>query len=174
MIFEYVVKIPEERVAVLIGVKGRTRRSIERKLGIKLDVSSEGDVSLSGEDGYNLMIGQNIVKAIGRGFNPDAAMLLLKEDYVMDIIDITDYSGDSKKRLYRMRSRAIGCDGRCRELIEEFCGVHAVVYGKTIAIIGDYSSVAMARRAFEGILGGLRHATVYAMLEKASREKKRL
>jgi len=172
MNFEYELKIPEERVGVLVGVKGNVKRKIERKLSVRINVSSEGDVVLSGEDGVKLYIAQQIAKAIGRGFNPDIALRLVKENYIMEMLDITEYSGKSKKKLFRLRSRVIGRNGRARELIEEFTGASVVIFGKTITIIGEYSSVALARKAFEGLLSGLRHATIFTMLEKENRNRK--
>ena len=42
------LKIPKARVAVLIGEKGSTKRLLEKKLKIKLNISTEGDVMLEG------------------------------------------------------------------------------------------------------------------------------
>ena len=39
--------------------------------------SKEGDVSINGEDSYNVYVTKLIVLAISRGFNPDIAILLL-------------------------------------------------------------------------------------------------
>ena len=78
MEFSYEVKIPKERVAVLVGVEGSVKKEIEHRLKIKLVIDSkEGDVVLTGDDSLMLLTGQNVVKAIGRGFNPNIALELL-------------------------------------------------------------------------------------------------
>ena len=167
MEFSYIVKIPKERIAILLGVKGKVKKKIEKALKIKMEVDSkDGDVFLNGDDSITLMTAQNIVKAIGRGFNPEFALGLLEENIDLEIIDIEPFSNNSKKDIIRLRSRIIGTEGKARKTIEELTDTHIVIYGKTIAIIGDYESVALARRAFESLLEGSRHSTVYAWLER--------
>ncbi len=171
MEFNYEVKIPKERVAVLLGVKGAVKKKIEKALGIKITVdSNEADVNLEGDDGLNLLIGQNIVKAIGRGFNPEIALELLDEHNYFEMIELTYYVGNSKNNLIRVRSRIIGTEGKARKTIEELTDTKIVVYGKTISIIGEHEGVSLARKAFESLLAGNRHSTVYAWLEKQKKE----
>ena len=165
MEFSYEVKIPKERVAVLVGVKGIVKKKIAKALNINIDVDSkEGDVILNGDDSLNLLTAQNIVKAIGRGFNPDIAFELLNDENYLEIVDIEQYSGNSKSNLIRVRARVIGTGGKARKTIEELTDTSTVVYGKTISIIGDFEGVALARKAFESLLIGNRHSTVYAWL----------
>ena len=81
----YDTKIPKERIAVLIGKDGITKKHIESATKIKLKIDSkEGDVFLEGEDALGLYSAREVVKAIGRGFNPEIALLLLKQDYMFD------------------------------------------------------------------------------------------
>lgn len=174
MEFSYEVKIPKERVAVLVGVKGETKTKIEKALGIHVTIDSkEADVLLEGDDSLHLLTGQNIVKAIGRGFNPEIAMELLSDENYLEVVDIEEYSGTSKSSLIRVRARAIGTGGKARKTVEELTDTKVVVFGKTISIIGDFEGVALARKAFESLLMGNRHSTVYAWLEKHRKEVKR-
>jgi ribosomal RNA assembly protein len=173
MQFSYEVKVPKDRIAVLVGVKGEVKKSLEKNLGIKISIDSEeGDIILNGDDSIALMTAQNIVKAIGRGFNPEIAFSLLSEENHFDMINIEDYSGDSKKRFLALRARVIGTDGKARKTIEYLTDTEIVVYGKTISIIGDFNGVHLARSAFDSLLGGSRHATVYAWLEKHRKNMK--
>src|SRR3989344_7355164 len=174
MEFNYEEKIPKARIAVLVGKKGVIKRRIEKSLGIKLLIDSDdGDVLLKADDGLNLMAAQNIVKAVGRGFNPEIALKLLKDDFIFDTVDITDYSGSSKKKLITLRSRAIGTEGKFRKRINELTDVDIVIYGKTISLIGNYNDVDLARKGFDSLLKGNRHTTVYAWLENQNRKKER-
>ena len=87
------IKIPKERVAVLIGKNGETKKEVEESTDSVLDVDSqEGDVVIRGKDSLKIFIALNVVKAIGRGFNPEIAMLLLKNDYTLELINISDYT----------------------------------------------------------------------------------
>jgi len=175
MEFNYEIKIPQERIAVLLGVKGSVKKKIEKLLKLKMNIDSEeGVINLSGDDGLNLLTGQNIVKAIGRGFNPEVAIELANEDNHLEILDITEYTGDSKKKFTRIKARVIGEGGKARKYIEELTETKIVIYGKTVSIIGNYEYVNLARRAFEGLLSGQRHSTIYAWLEKNMKNKKYL
>ncbi len=164
------IKIPKDRVAVLIGKKGEIKLELQKKLKTKLIISSEtGDVTISGES-IDVYISKQIITAIGRGFNPEIALKLLNDENSMEIISINEYAKGSKVKLTRMRSRIIGTEGRARNLMEEMTNTYISVYGKTVSIIGKIENVFIARRAVESLLRGSKHGNVYAMLER-EREK---
>ena len=64
-----------------------------------------------------------------------------------------------------MRGRLIGKNGKTRRIIEELTGCDMVVYGNTVALIGNSVSLPVAKHAVELLLGGSEHATVYHYLE---------
>ena len=170
--FTYELKIPEERVAVLIGKNGATKKMLESQLGIKISVDSEeGDVIINGEDGLKLFTAREIIRAVGRGFNPETALKLATLDYAFELMRIDDYSR-TKNDLFRLRGRVIGKDGKSREVIEELTGCDVSVYGKTVGIIGPVEQTLIARRAVDMLLQGSMHATVYKFLEGQKRAAK--
>lgn len=171
--YMYELKIPKERVAVLIGIKGEVKKDIEAttKTTIKVD-SKEGDVSVSGKDALGLYNAREVIKAIGRGFNPEVAQLLLKPDYCFEIITITDFA-KTKVSEKRLKGRVIGAEGKSRKLIEELTESFISVYGKTIAIISEPETALIAKQAIESLLNGSTHANVYKWLEKKRREIKK-
>lgn len=172
--YSYELKVPKNRVAVIIGKTGSIKKEIEEATKTKLDIDSkEGDVFVSGEDALGLYTAREIIKAIGRGFNPDVAKLLLKSDYIFEVIDVSEYVGKSREAMVRLKGRVIGKGGKSRRLIEELTGCSISVFGKTIGIIGLPESTANARQAVEALLRGSRHANVYKWLEKRRRELKR-
>ena len=166
------LKIPKERVAVLIGKNGGDKKLFEKELGVKIKVDSEGAVIISGEDSLNLRTCADIVKAIGRGFNPHISKLLLNEEYGLEVIDMTDYTGKSKEKLIRLRARCIGTEGKARKTIETLTKTNVSIFGKTIAIIGEVEAVIKAKIAFENILRGSKHGHTYAILEKNQKKHK--
>ncbi|MBU1204960.1 MAG: KH domain-containing protein [Nanoarchaeota archaeon] len=171
--YMYGTKIPKERIAVLIGTDGITKKQIESATNIKLKIDSkEGDVFLEGEDALGLYSAREVVKAIGRGFNPDIALLLLKQDYMLEMINMADYI-KSKNQMIRLKGRVIGAEGRSRKTIEELTETYISVYGKTIGIIGFSENVAIAKRAVESLLSGSPHSSVYKWLEKRRSNMKR-
>ncbi len=169
----YDTKIPKERIAVLIGKEGITKKHIESATNIKLKIDSkEGDVFLEGENALGLYSAREVVKAIGRGFNPDTALLLLKPDYMFEMINMLDYV-KSKNHMIRLKGRVIGAEGRSRKTIEELTETYISVYGKTIGIIGFSENVAIAKKAVESLLSGSPHSSVYKWLEKRRSYMKR-
>lgn len=169
------LKIPKERIAVLIGEKGVTKRKIQKLTNTKLIVSSkDGDVSIDGEDNYKVFVTHNIIKAIARGFNPNTALKLLKEDYTFDIISLHEFAGKSKKQEERMKSRAIGTDGKARRTLEKMTNTNISIYGKTIGIIGSLEDVYLAKKALTKLLQGSPHTNVYKFIEREKEKQETL
>ena len=170
------VKIPTERVGVLIGKSGAMKEKLEAISGVKLVIDSEeGDVTIdsthSADPAMALTV-TNVVVAIGRGFSPQKAMLLLRENYYIEIFDIRDYVGKRKESIVRMRARVIGSGGKTRQIVEELTGAFMSVFGNTVALIGDDLQLDVAKRAVEMILCGSEHAAVYHFLEGSRRRLK--
>ncbi|MEM4259920.1 MAG: KH domain-containing protein [Candidatus Woesearchaeota archaeon] len=168
-IFSYDLKIPKDRIAVLIGKNGEIKKELESITKVKIEVDSkEGDVNISGTDPIRLYTIRDLVRAIGRGFNPDIAKLLLKQDYSLEIISLNDYSKE-KNHQQRLKGRVIGQDGKSRKTIEDLTNCNINVYGKTIAIIGRVENIDNCRRAINQLLMGSMHANVFKWLEKQKR-----
>jgi len=166
------IKIPRDRVAVLIGKNGEVRKKIEEQ-GVKLEIdSSTGDVKIMADDGLKEMLAENVVRAIGRGFSPEKAMLLFRDDYYFELMDIRDWAGKRINHVKRLAGRIIGKEGKARRYIEEITGAHISVYGHTVAIIGRIGEMEMAKRAIEMLLEGASHQTGYRFIEKEKRRRK--
>lgn len=172
--YSYELKIPKDRVAVLIGKKGEVKRLIEEETNSKISVDSkDGDVRITGDDSLGLFSAREIIKAIGRGFSPEIALMILKSDYAFELLNISDYIGKSRKSSVRLKGRVIGTEGKTRKRIEEITETNLSVYGKTIGIIGEVEKVMLARRAIESILAGATHSSTYKWLERKKKELER-
>ena len=173
MIYGHELKIPKERVAVLIGKGGEMKTQLEEATKTKLQIDSEeGDIIISGEDAIGLYSAREIIKAIGRGFNPELARQLLKPEYMFEIISMADYA-KTKNDAIRLKGRVIGEGGKSRKIIEDLTECNISVYGKTIGVIGKAENVPIARRAIESLLQGSPHKNVYSFLEKQRRQMRR-
>ena len=163
--FSSELKIPRERVAVLIGKKGVTKKIMERRTRTRITVNKEGEVLIEGEDSLDTFNAGPVVKAVGRGFNPDIALLLLNEDYRMEIINIQDFTKKSKKKFVRIKGRLIGTQGKAWKVLEKLTMTDISVYGKTVCVIGKTEDVILAKGAIEKLLKGAPHGNVYKFIE---------
>ncbi|MGV8171172.1 MAG: KH domain-containing protein [Candidatus Woesearchaeota archaeon] len=167
--YSYELRITKDRIAVLIGSKGETKNELEKETDCKINIDSkEGDVIIIGKDAIKLFALREVIKAISRGFNPDIAKQLIKQDYVLEVISLNDYSKEQSHQL-RLKGRVIGADGKSRNTIEGLTECSISVYGKTISIIGSVENIGNCKRAVENLLSGSPHANVYKWLERQRR-----
>ena len=164
-------RIPDDRIGVLIGPGGETKRTLEERTGARIEIEPEdGEIRVSSPDDADpggAMQARDAVIAIGRGFSPLRAFRLLRDDTYLGVIDIKRVSGKrGKATLWRIRSRLIGENGRARERIEELSGCAVSVYGNTVALIGNERQLDRATRAVELLLRGSEHSTVFHMLAR--------
>ena len=173
------IRIPRERIGVLIGPNGSVKEQIEKTLGVKLQIdSSTGDVSIElnpeNNDPSKLFRAKDVVTAIGRGFSPEKAFRLLEdENTILEIIDLRQIFGKSESDMRRVRGRIIGRDGKTRRIIEELTETYISVYGHTVGIIGDFEKAQIAREAIDMLIKGAMHGTVYRYLHRKRREIKK-
>ncbi len=83
------IKVPQDRIGVIIGVEGKIKETLEQKSGATIDVDSEsGSVALESEgDAFKALRASEVIKAIARGFSPEKALKLLdNEDLILDMI----------------------------------------------------------------------------------------
>ena len=175
MSFEQSVRVPLERVGVVIGKGGSTRKSFEEELGVVLSVDSKSGsvvVKCDSIEKGDPMKAVRVVEAIGRGFSPQRAHRLLGEEVAFEVIDLRDFAGKSVNALGRIRGRIIGVNGKSRRVIEELTGCYLSVYGRSVAMIGEPTEMRLAMEAVKMLASGSPHRTVYNMLQKARTKRK--
>lgn len=174
MSFEQSVRVPLERVGVIIGKGGSTRKSFEEELGVVLSVDSKSGTVVVKCDSIEKdpIKAVRVVEAIGRGFSPQRAHRLLGEEVAFEVIDLRDFAGKSVNALGRIRGRIIGVKGKSRRVIEELTGCYLSVYGRSVAIIGEPTEMRLAMEAVKMLASGSPHRTVYNMLQKARTKRK--
>jgi len=172
------LRIPKERVGALIGPEGKTKKIIEEKLSVELQIDGEGGVTLmlaeKAEDPSLLFRAKDVVTAIGRGFSPEHTLRLIRdEEAILDVIDLRAIFGRSESDIRRVKGRVIGMDGKTRRTVEELTDTNVSVYGHTIGIIGNIEQVQAAREAIQMLIDGSLHSTVYRFLHRKRRELKK-
>ncbi len=164
------LKIPQERIGVLIGHNGETRKMIEQISNTNIQIDSkEGEVVISKEescDPFLFLKTEDVIRAIGRGFSPENAIHLLKDDMEFFLFDIYDYVGKKDNHVRRLKSRIIGKNGKTKKNIENLTSSYLSIYGHTIGVIADFMTIGVVKRAIDMLLNGSTHATVYRYLER--------
>jgi ribosomal RNA assembly protein len=166
-------------VGVLVGPDGKVKQYIEEKLMVKLEVESEsGGVTVVLSEKMNdpslVFKAKDVVTAIGRGFSPEHAFRLIRDEAaIFDFIDLRLIFGRSESDIQRIKGRIIGADGKTRRLIEELTEANVVVYGHTVGLIGTFEQVDAARNAVQMLIDGCQHHSVYKYLQRKRSEMKK-
>ncbi len=176
MSFEKLVRIPAERVGVLIGKSGTVKSGIESACSVELDIDGQtGEVLVRAAGDIEKIQpfkAMEIVTAIGRGFSPDNAMLLLGDQNALHVLDLREFGGKSKNQIERIKGRLIGEGGKARKNMENLSGTKISVYGRTVSVIGSAKNLKLAVDAVSSISGGSMHGSVYSKMESARRREK--
>jgi ribosomal RNA assembly protein len=177
LIFEQVVKIPDDRIGVIIGKNGKVKTEIQDKCGVEIDVDSENGNAIISSTSKPIAEMEpfkavEIVSAIAKGFSPERAYRLLGEEEVLQLVDLRDYAGKSANSLSRIKGRIIGEAGKSRKTIEDISGAFISVYGHTVGLIGTFEEIKLATEAVTMLSKGRSHASVYNMLQEAKRKSK--
>jgi len=166
-------RVPKDRIAVIIGAKGATSKAIRNAAGCQKFIidSTTGDIEVEwGEvgtyDPVKAMKLPDVVKAIGRGMAPDAAIRLLDDDHYFELVDLREYVGKRSNQQRRIRARIIGRQGKIRKLIEQLTQTQISIYNSTVVLVGEESGLLSARQAIEMLAGGSEHGSVIGFLER--------
>jgi ribosomal RNA assembly protein len=178
LIFQQVVKIPNDRVGVIIGKNGKVKTEIQNKCNVTIEIDSENGNAIISSTSRPIVEMEpfkavEIVSAIAKGFSPERAYRLLEEEeVVLQLVDLRDYAGKSTNSLSRIKGRIIGESGKSRKTMEEISGAYISVYGHTVGLIGTFEETKLATEAVTMLSKGRSHASVYNMLQEAKRKSK--
>jgi len=176
MSFEKLIRIPEDRIGVLIGKSGKIKSKIEKTCSVKLEIDSEnGEVKVFSDvvdEKFQTFKALEIVTAVGRGFSPEKAMRLLKGENTLHVINLREFGGKTPEQMERIKGRIIGDSGKARVNMENLSNTNITVYGKTVAVIGEPTQLKLAIDAIESLLSGSMHGYVYKKIEAGRRQEK--
>jgi len=172
-------RVPKDRIAVLIGAKGQTRRDLQEAAGCKkLSIdSTTGDIDViwgkpGSYDPVKAFKLPDVIKAVGRGMAPKRAIQLLQDDWFFEIVDLREHVGKRSNQQRRIRARIIGSEGKIRKMIEQHTNTEISIYNSTVVLVGEENGLANARHAIEMLAGGSEHGTVIKYLEKERRKSR--
>lgn len=170
------IHIPEDRISVVIGNKGKTKNEICKRCNVNIEIESEtGEITITSTsknfDQYGALKARDIISAISSGFSPERAFRILDEETLIQILDLRNFTSSSNST-NRIKGRIIGEKGKARKNLEELTNTFISVYGHIIGLIGNYEETKLAADAVMLLINGRSHKTVYEMLYQAKRRSK--
>jgi ribosomal RNA assembly protein len=123
MLYHETVKVPLDRVGVIVGRNGKVRKRVEKLANVKIEVNSEGVVTITApentEDPVLAWKARDMIRAMARGFSPKNALSLIADDMQLIVVSLRDVVGSSPNQMKRVAGRIIGENGRTRRVIEQ-------------------------------------------------------
>lgn len=179
MSFQQVVKVPRDRIGVIIGKNGKIKGEIQNKCNVLIEIDSKtGDAIISSQSEamstrMEPFKAVEVITAISKGFSPRRAYRLIDGDEdTLQLIDLRDYAGKSSNSMERIKGRIIGEEGKSRRTIEDLTGAYVSVYGHSVGLIGKSDQIKIASDAVTMLSKGKSHKSVYSMLQEARRKAK--
>jgi ribosomal RNA assembly protein len=177
--FQQVVKVPRDRIGVIIGKNGKVKGQIQDKCNVLIEIDSKtGDAVISSQSKeisteMEPFKAVEVITAISKGFSPRRAYRLIDGDEeTFQLIDLRDYAGKSSNSMERIKGRIIGEEGKSRRTIEDLTDTYISVYGHSVGLIGKSDQIKIASDAVTMLSKGKSHKTVYNMLQEARRKTK--
>lgn len=166
------IKVPLEKIAIIIGPNGDIKKNIEEKSTTILSINNQtGDIEIDIKDPIKGLRTKDVINAIANGFSPEKAFRLFDDDLLMfETINISNTK--SERTLQRLKGKLFGGTGKTRDVFENLTGVIISVYGNTISLIGHSDQNDIARTGIDMLLKGTFQKNVYNFLEKKMCELK--
>ncbi len=179
MSFQQIVRVPRDRIGVIIGKNGKVKGEIQDKCNVLIEIDSKtGDAIISSKSEpmstrMEPFKAVEVITAISKGFSPRRAYRLIEgEEDTFQLIDLRDYAGKSSNSMERIKGRIIGEEGKSRRTIEDLTGAYISIYGHSVGLIGKSDQIKIASDAVTMLSKGKSHKTVYTMLQEARRKAK--
>jgi len=152
-------KLIVEKIARIIPIKAKLSKELDVEIkNMGKEVYIEGDPEKE-------HLAEQVIDAIDMGFPINEALLLKEEEeFMMEIINIKDYS--KKDNLERVRGRIIGRDGKTLRVLSDLTGCFYELKNNKVAIIGETDKIKAAQRGIISLIQGSKQANVYSYLEK--------
>jgi KH domain-containing protein len=135
---------------------------IKSRLDIHTDLK-KNYIIINGQE-YNEVMTEKIILALDFGFEIDDALILLKDDWDIEYVNIKEHT--HRKNLEEIRSRVIGTDGKAKRTIENLTGSSLVVHGNMVGIISDAEHMPYTIQGIVSLVQGAKHGNVFAYIEK--------
>lgn len=151
-------KIISDKLARIL----KSKKKLEKVLNVKITNRGK-EVYIEGQatDEY---IAEKVIDAINFGFPLPYALKIKSQDYMLEILNIKDYT--RRKNMGTIRSRIIGTQGGTLKTLHNLTKCYFELKDNEIGIIGDPEYIENAQNAVISIIKGSKQSNVYSFLEK--------
>jgi len=138
------------------------------KLKVKIDVNGRR-VSVKSVAGKEVdeYFAVKVLEALDYPFLIDDVLLLAKEEYLMEVLDIKNFT--KRKNLEVIKARIIGRGGKTLDVLYNLTDCVVVVQDNDVAILGKAEDVHDATQAVISLIQGSKQGNVYSRLEKRNK-----
>jgi len=140
----------------------KARKKLEKKLHVKITNRGK-EVFIKGKP-QNEYTAEKVIDALNFGFPFSVALLIKEEDFILEIINIKDYT--KRKDLERIRGRIIGTKGKTFQTLCQLTKCYFELKDNYVGIIGPAEYLENAQEAIILIIKGAKQSNVYNLLEK--------
>ena len=140
----------------------KNRKKLEKILNVKITNRGK-EVFIDGkpEEEY---ISEKVIDSLNFGFPFSVSILIKKENFIFEIINIKDHT--KRKDLQRIRARIIGTNGKTLQTLHQLTNCYFELKDNYVGIIGAPEYMENAYQAIISIIRGAKQSNVYNFLEK--------
>lgn len=144
----------------------KNKKRLENLLGVSIfnrgkEITIEGNA----EDEY---IAEKVIDALNFGFPFSVAVLIKKEDFIFEVINIKDYT--KRKDFSRIKARIIGTKGKTLQTLNQLTDCYFELKDNHVGIIAHPEDLETAHEAVTSLIKGSKQGNVYGFVK---RNKKR-
>lgn len=146
-----------------------TKERLEKELSVKI-ISRRNFIQVDGGalEEYDAL---QVLKAISFNFDINISLLLKDPEYMLQTIQVKNYTKKNQRRLSQVKARVIGKKGKALKNISQLTNCEIKLHDNTVAILGRVNDVELAASAIISLIKGSEHSNVYARLERAQHEE---
>jgi ribosomal RNA assembly protein len=140
----------------------KNKKRLEKLLEIKITNRGK-EISIQGEseDEY---VAEKVIDALNFGFPFSTAMLIKKEDFIFEIINIKNHT--KRYDLERIRARIIGKNGKTLKTLNQLTNCYFELKDNYVGIIAHPEDLKNGQEAVISIIKGAKQSNVYGFLKK--------
>lgn len=140
----------------------KSKKKLEKELDVKItNRGKEVTIMGSPEDEY---IAEKVIDALNFGFPFSVSLLIKKQDFMFETINIKDYT--NRQDLERVRARIIGTKGKTLQTLSQLTNCFFELKDNFVGIVGFPDLMQNAQNALISIIKGSKQSNVYSRLEK--------